>query len=240
VGSSNLFNSGYITATSVTVPSLPGGYPSNAVYARLWSLINGVWQSVDYTYTETQGVLAALTSPAPGPATVLGATKVAFSWTTGTGVTQYALYLGTTGAGSDNLFNSGHITATTVTVPSLPANGVTVYARLWSLIDGIWQSVDYTYTEGVPAALTSPVPGSLLGTTNVTFAWTPGDGATQYDLYLGTTGVGSSNLFNSGHITATSVTVPSLPANGVTVNARLWSLINGAWQYTDYTYTEAQ
>jgi hypothetical protein len=170
---------------------------------------------------------------------VLGTTNVIFSWTRGTAVTQYDLYLGTTGVGSSNLFSAGHITATSVTVPSLPANGVTVYARLWSQISGTWQSADYTYTEtqGVPAALTSPAPGSVLGTTNVTFSWTPGTGVTQYYLYLGTTGVGSFNLFSAGPITATSVTVPSLPANGVTVYARLWSQISGTWQSADYTYT---
>ncbi|MGA3137124.1 MAG: hypothetical protein ABSC88_14140, partial [Terracidiphilus sp.] len=186
--------------------------------------------------------LAALTSPAPG--SVLGFSNVSFSWTPGIPVTQYYLYLGTTGVGSSNLFSAGHIAATSVTVPSLPANGVTVYARLWSLISGgTWQSADYTYTEtqAVPAALTSPAPGSVLGFSNVSFSWTRGTGVTQYNLYLGTTGVGSFNLFSAGIKTTTSVTVPSLPANGVTVYARLWSLINGGtWQSADYTYTETQ
>jgi hypothetical protein len=239
VGTSNLYNSGHITATSVTVPSLPTS--GVTVYARLWSLISGTWQSADYTYTEAgMPVPAALTTPAPG--SVLGTTNVSFSWTPGTAVTQYDLFLGTTGVGTSNLHNSGYIKATSVTVPSLPANGVTVYARLWSFINGAWQSVDYTYTEAgtpVPAALTTPAPGSVLGTTNVSFSWTPGTAVTQYDLFLGTIGVGTSNLYNSGHITATSVTVPSLPTSGVTVYARLWSFINGAWQSADYTYTEA-
>jgi hypothetical protein len=31
--------------------------------------------------------------------------------------------------------------------------------------------------------------------------------------------------------------VPSLPANGVTVYARLFSVINGKNQWNDYTYT---
>ncbi len=35
----------------------------------------------------------------------------------------------------------------------------------------------------------------------------------------------------------TTVTVAGLPTNGNTVYVRLWSLINGAWQYIDYTYT---
>jgi hypothetical protein len=164
---------------------------------------------------------------------------VAFSWTAGTAVTGYKLWLSSTGVGSNNLYNSGQITATSVTVPSLQASGVTVYARLWSLINGAWQSADYTYTEtqGVLAALTTPTPGSMLGTTNVAFSWTAGTAVTGYKLWLSSTGVGSNNLYNSGQITATSVTVPSLPASGVTVYARLWSLINGAWQSADYTYT---
>jgi hypothetical protein len=53
---------------------------------------------------------------------------------------------------------------------------------------------------------------------------------------VGTTGVGSSNLYNSGDVTATTETVSGLPSNGATVYARLYWLINGAWQYTDYTY----
>jgi hypothetical protein len=237
VGSANLLNSGHITATSVIAPNLPGS--GATVYARLWWCIGGAWQYADYTYTETQGAPAVLTSPTPGPATVLGTTNVTFSWTPGTAVTQYQLYLGTTGVGSADLLNSGHITATSVIAPNLPANGATVYARLWWCIGGAWQYADYTYTEtqGAPAVLTSPAPGSVLGTTNVTFSWTPGTAVTQYQLYLGTTGVGSANLLNSGHITATSVIAPNLPASGATVYARLWWCIGGAWQYADYTYT---
>ncbi len=34
----------------------------------------------------------------------------------------------------------------TVTVSGLPANGVTVYARLWSEIGAAWQSADCTCT----------------------------------------------------------------------------------------------
>jgi hypothetical protein len=37
--------------------------------------------------------------------------------------------------------------ATSVTVPKLPARGVTVYARLYSVINGVSQYVDYTFTE---------------------------------------------------------------------------------------------
>jgi hypothetical protein len=118
-----------------------------------------------------------------------------------------------------------------------------VYARLWSFINGAWQSADYTYTEAgtpVPAALISPAPGSVLTGSSATFEWTAGSGPVAYELWLGTIGVGTNDLYNSGSTTATSASVTGLPTNGMTVFARLYQLMNGAWQFTDYTYTEAQ
>ena len=118
----------------------------------------------------------------------------------------------------------------------MPTNGVTVFARLWSEIDGSWLSCDYTYTEAgspAPAALTSPTPGSSLTGSSVTFTWTGGSGPAAYQLWLGTTGVGSQNLYDSGATKATTVTVNSLPTDGVTVFARLWSKIKGTWQSND-------
>jgi hypothetical protein len=115
-----------------------------------------------------------------------------------------------------------------------------VFARLYQLIDGVWQHTDYTYTEAgtlVPAALTSPTPGSVLAGSSVAFAWTGGAGPAAYLLYLGTTGVGSYNLYDSGSTTATTETVNGLPTTGVKVYARLYQLIDGVWQHTDYTYT---
>jgi serine protease len=103
---------------------------------------------------------------------------------------------------------------------------------------------DYTYTEaapaGTPATMISPTSGSTLGTSNVVFTWTAGTGATEYQLWLGLSGPGSSSLYASGWLPTptTSTTVTSLPAKGATVYARLYSLVNGAVQYNDYTYIE--
>ena len=82
----------------------------------------------------------------------------------------------------------------------MPTYGQTVYATLGSLIGWVWQWAYYTYTEAgtpVPAALTSPTPGSTLPGSSVTFAWTGGAGPAEYLLCLGTTGVGSWNLYHS-------------------------------------------
>ena len=198
-------------------------------------------QSIQLVGTATQP-LAVLTSPTPNAGTVLG-TNATFIWTSGTGVSLYDLYLGTTGPGSSNVYTSGHVTTTSVNVPTLPSNGVTVYARLYSYINGGWQYLDYTYVESgtpLPAVLTSPTPGlsTVLGTSNVTLQWTAGTGVGLYQLNLSAIAPGASDLFFYKGA-ATSANVPSLPANCVTVYARLYSYINGAWQYNDYVYTES-
>ena len=110
-----------------------------------------------------------------------------------------------------------------------------------SEISGAWQNNDYTYNEtplGTPATMTSPTPSSVLGTTNVVFTWSAGTGVTSYELWLGLSGPGSSSLYSSGVTTALTTTVPSIPAKGLTVYARLFSTINGKSQFNDYTYTE--
>jgi hypothetical protein len=89
----------------------------------------------------------------------------------------------------------------------------------------------------VSPVLTTPAPGSELSGSSVAFTWTAGAGPAAYQLELGTTGVGSSNLFNSGGTTVTTDTVSDLPTSGVKVYARLYWEIDAAWKSADYTYT---
>jgi len=228
------------TATSAIVPAVPAN--ASPVYAALFSLINGVWQEENYIFTESgQSAPAVLTSPTPGLSTVLGTSNVVFQWTTGNNVTNYQLNLSAIAPGDSELF-SYKGTATTATAPSLPANDVEVYARLYSYSNGAWEYNDYVYSEGgTPSAvLTSPTPGlgTVLGTGNVTFDWTTGKGVTEYQLNLSAIGAGQSELYLYKG-TATSTIAPPLPANGVEVYARLYSKISGVWQYNDYVYTES-
>ncbi len=180
---------------------------------------------------------AELTSPAPG--SVLPGSSVTFEWTQGTGVSGYWLHIGTTGAGSDNLYSSSE-SGTSATVSGLPTTGATLYVTLYSLIDEVWQPEDYTFTEDppVPAALTSPAPGSVLPGSSVTFEWTPGSHVSEYWLRLGTTGAESSNLY-SAQVSGGSVTVNGIPITGATIYASLFSKINGVWQPANYTFAEA-
>jgi FtsP/CotA-like multicopper oxidase with cupredoxin domain len=140
LGSWNLLNSGWTTATSKTVTTLPTtGAP---LFARLQTIVNGVQQSIDYTYTAS-GIPAPATLLTPVPGSTTTGKTVTFTWTIGNGVNLYALSLGTK-LGLADIYNSGWIAATSRTVTVMPANGSTVYIRLWSLVNGIQQTIDYT------------------------------------------------------------------------------------------------
>ena len=187
-------------------------------------------------------VPAAVISPSPG--SVLSSTVVTFSWSAGTGVTSYKLAVGTTQGGAE-IYAGTPGTNLVATVSGLPNDGRTVFVRLSSLINGVWQMVDRSFVAwtappppptGVPAALFAPAPGSILAGTTQTFKWTSGTGVTQYRLTVGTT-QGGSQLYAGVATTALSVTVSGLPSIGVKVWARLSSSINGSWQSADYEFT---
>jgi hypothetical protein len=160
-----------------------------------------------------------------------------FTWKNGVGPSAYRLLLGTIGVGTDNLYSSGSTTATSVTV-TLPTDGVTIFARFYQEVNGVWQYSDSTYTESGKLVLATLIPAlSKVLSTSQNFDWENGAGPTGYELLLGTSGAGSSNLYTSGITTATSATI-TLPANGVTIFARFYQRVNGVWQYSDNTYTE--
>lgn len=194
----------------------------------------------DYTAapTVTQSITALFSATIISPArnSTLAGSSVTFTWLAGTGVTEYYLFLGSNGVGSNNLYSSGYTSHTSVNVTGLPVNGETIYARLYSFYNGGWTYLDYTYTAESVAALTSPAPGSTFTGSSETFTWSGGAGITLYYLFLGSNGAGSDNLYSSGYTTHTSVNVTGLPVNGETVYARLYWYVDGAWHHLDYTY----
>ena len=238
-GSFDVYNG--VASTSLSAPVT--GIPTNGVtlYAQLVYKVSGVWKTLNYTYIESGiPIPPALTTPSPG--STLSGSSVTFDWSAGAGTTEYALKLGTTGAGSSNVYNGAATTALSAPVTGIPANGVTLNAQLVYKQNGIWKTLNYTYIEpGIPTppALTTPSPGSTLSGSSVTFDWTAGAGTTEYALKLGTTGAGSSNVYNGAATTALSVPVTGIPTNGVTLNAQLVYKQNGVWKTLNYTYIES-
>ena len=226
---------------SVTVSGLSSN--GSTLYVRLWSKISGVWQSNDYTYTAASGgnpTKAQMTSPAPG--STLTSSVVSFTWSAGSGVSEYWVYIGTSPGGYE-FYTQSQGASLSVTVSGLSSNGSTLYVRLWSKISGVWQSNDYTYTAasgGNPtkAQMTSPAPGSTLTSSVVSFTWSVGSGVSEYWVYIGTS-PGGYEFYTQSQGASLSVTVSGLPTNGSTFYVRLWSQISGVWQSNDYIYTAA-
>ena len=89
-----------------------------------------------------------------------------------------------------------------------------------------------------PAALASPAPGATLGGSSQSFQWN-NSGASLYQ-WVGTSPGGFEVGYYPASGTAqTSIAVTGLPTDGSKLYVRLYSAINGAWQYRDFTYTAA-
>ncbi len=195
---------------------------------------SGTQQSIAVTGTTGLGS-DTLYLPAPG--TVLNGPEVTFTWTPRAGATGYSLWIGTTGAGSDNLYTSHETAGTSATAAGLPTNGETVYVRLYTTSGKVTVHSDYTFTASTRAAVTAPAAGSVLAGASETFSWTASAGATGYSLWLGSTGPGSDDLYDSHETTGTSVTAKGLPTNGETIYARLYTTYGKITSYNDSTYT---
>jgi serine protease len=241
-GKYDLYNKSAGTALTAQVASVPA--TGSPVYVRLWSLVsNGAWQFRDYTYTSVDS-RAAMTSPGVNGSS-LGGSSYTFAWTAGTEASEYWLEVGTT-LGARNLYDKTAGSTLSAAVAGLPANGATIYVRLWSRAYSSWVYRDYTYTFNGVGVMTSPAGGTKLTGTSQVFNWTQGTGVAEYWLEIGTTGAGSVNIYNKSAGTAQTATVPALPSNSSPVYVRLWSRIPGAlsasgttggWEYIDYTYT---
>jgi len=193
--SDDLYGEPQGTDLSATVSGLPVN--RSTLYVRLWSLQAGSWQFNDYTYTAASPVAAVMTSPAPG--SILPGTAATFVWTAGLGATPYLLTVGSTGAGSTNLYVL-YADSTSATVSGLPTDGSTVYVRLWSLLGGTsWQFNDYTYTAATIPTYTLTVSANGAGSGIVT--------SVPAGISCGAT---CAATFTSG----TAVTLTAVPAAG--------------------------
>jgi hypothetical protein len=240
-GTNNYYQSGNLgTVLSQAVTNNHFPTDGSAVWARLWTLINGTWGFSDVSYTafgaNAKGVI---TSPTPN-STLTGST-VTFNWSAGTGATAYWIDAGNV-AGGNQYFQSGNLgNVLTKTVTGLPTDGSTVYITLYTMISGIWQSNVYTYTAfsaaGAAGVLTTPTPGSTLTASTVIFGWTAGAGSSAYWLDIGST-PGGNQYYQSGNLgNALTTTASGLPTDGSPIYATLYSFIGGSWQGNAYTYT---
>ena len=246
-GSKDLFNSGAIagSASSLAISNLPTD--GSNITITLWSFAGGSWSIADSesvtTFIAPPPAAPEITAPLTG--TTLTAANVTVTWDAmGTVVTNWAVQVGTGGAGSKDLFNSGAIagSASSLAISNLPTDGSNITITLWSFAGGSWSIADSesvtTFIAPPPAApeITAPLTGTTLTAANVTVTWDAmGTVVTNWAVQVGTGGAGSKDLFNSGAISPnlSSFVVSNLPTDGSTVTITLWTFAGGNWTIVD-------
>jgi len=183
-GQGTIFGANVGLALSRTV----NGIPTNGatIYVRLWTLTGGGWQFNDYSYMAAGGATKA-TMITPVPGSTLSGSTATFTWNAATGASAYWLDVGTA-LGQGNLFGRNVGLATSQTVTGIPTNGGTVYARLWTLTAGVWQSpLDYTYRAALAMPVRiSPADGAVFNIfpRTIVYLWSAVYGATSYGLEI--------------------------------------------------------
>jgi hypothetical protein len=232
-GSADLLDSGQTALRSYPMTGLPSG---QTLYGRVYAEVDGVWRYQDSTFTAAP-IAPEFRYPVDGATEVDGSQP--FQWTAPANAQAHQLIIGTSVAGND-VFDSGEISGTSAIVSGLPATG-TLYARVWSKINGAWsRHTDIAFTlepSGVAANIVVPSDGLATFDTMVPFEWTEVPLGRAYRLTIGTA-IGTSDLHDSGEIHVTRRFVPGLPV-GVPLYGRIQTKIDGQWLATDFVFTVA-
>src|SRR5712691_2868189 len=138
---------------------IENGWPgAQAAYDFLWPYIGvaPVWPLPDLGQRAGWALdFASTTNPTPAPAQItnpppgstLTSTSQIFNWNPGVGVTSYRLDVGTA-PGAGNIYSSSGGSSVSAFVSGLPTSG-TIWVRLTSsLVGGVDQHFDYSYTGG--------------------------------------------------------------------------------------------
>lgn len=127
------------TTRAVTLPT-----DGRQIHVTLWSSISGAWQGNSYIFFAPYNppVEAALVSPAAG-STFAGSTAT-LNWNTGSGVTQYYLFVGST-PGAYDIYIGDQGTGLSRSLTGLPTDARPIHVTLYSLINGAWQSNAYVF-----------------------------------------------------------------------------------------------
>ena len=259
INTGNLGPSGnYDTAVSGEELPLDG----RTIYARLWYRDSDAptdntvpWEFIDVSYT-TVNTEGAIVITSPSNTEELPGTTVTFEYEDQNGSTDsWWLYAGSA-LGTQDYFNSGlveplsrsDVSATVLgetVVEGLPADGSTVFIRLWHREKGSpWEYVDATYTASTNSfvSFASPVAGSTLSGAEATFEFQDDStSVAEWWLYLGSS-VGQLDYYNSLNLGSTAqASATNLPVSGETIYARLWYRLpnQGRWQFIDEVFQAA-
>src|ERR1051326_7015903 len=200
-GLSDVYGSGEITATTVTVRL----QPQTHYFVRLWTKESSGWFFTDTTFSTGTGI-ARLISPKDGATNVDPVSRL--SWSSVTDAQAYFVYVGSA-PGLMDVYGSGEIPSTSVAVPNLQPN-TRYFVRMWTKKKEGWYFADTTFSTGSGIArLITPQDGALNVDPFSKLTWNTVVDAQAYFVYVGSA-QGLADVYGSGEITATSVAVSNL------------------------------
>ena len=151
LGERNIYDSGHLAPDAqVTVDNLP--LDGSFIFSRLWySKNNQDWYFRDYRYNLNANQWVEITAPSllsDNQDNIVYGKQHTFHWQ-GSGIKQWRLSIGYRKGGADIYFSGNLKDKTQAVVTRLPANGRTVYIRLWfwHQQQRSWQLLDYQYTS---------------------------------------------------------------------------------------------
>lgn len=244
-------------ATQHTIPYLPQQGGSFTV--TLYAMIDDVWNIYDVnTYTAIDNTANRPVANPPSSLLGFSPTNIKFSGgIVGSDTVSDSLqvYAGSI-RGSDNYFNSfnsvGNLTKAAISSTGVnityPANGNTIYVRLWYQDAGVWKFFDYLY--GAPTAaspvIASPTPETTLASNDsVSLTWS-GNGNTDIQawwIYVGTeaednTYGDSGNFELPGSVTTKTIALTNVPTSSDVYVTLYWK-IAGEWSFAAFHYTSS-
>ena len=141
-GRNDLYDSGSIASGTMS-QSISGLPTTGKVWLRLWYR-----PSITVPWEYVEDVLYGNGPSITDPTASTTGSSYTFSWTAG-GInpTDWWLYVGTS-LGSADIADSLSLAGTsTMHTVSLPADGSTLFARLWYKVNGVWEYCDHEFTS---------------------------------------------------------------------------------------------
>ena len=231
VGAKDLVDTGELQQTSYLAFGLPA---DQTLYARMYTKVGGVWRYSESTFSAAPSTPVTATLSYPGDGAVDIDPLLPATWTNVVDAEAYRLTIGST-AGANDILDSFETLYTFFAIGIVPP-GPTLHATLWTKVGGIWRSRQSTFTaSSIAPRFNAPTDGAIAVGPAQPFEWTPPANTTTNSLRVGTS-PGAADVFDSGHITTTSVVVSGLPSTGL-LYAAASSMVNDIWRRTDIRFT---
>ena len=163
-------------------------------------------------------------------------------------VENWAITVGTTGEGSQDIYNSNialgfsYSPSTTIAQVPMPVDGGQYTITLWRYLANTWTALDSALVTSVtaqPPEMVSPIAGETLDSYLTTINWNSNETqVSAWAITVGSTGPGSQEYYNTNLHTGeipphqSSIEIP-MPTNGADVTISLYAKINGTWLVQD-------